>query len=119
MSWGHGMVRPPTLPGSSRLAFTCSQRRAKPARGQAGSACAPRPRLGARRALGRLVQPRTPVEEALARIWAEVLGVERIGVTDAFLDLGGNSLLAGLLAASVQRRFGVSVRCPLSSRPRR
>ena len=39
-------------------------------------------------------QPRTPTEELLARIWSEVVGVERIGVEDDFFDLGGHSLLA-------------------------
>ena len=40
------------------------------------------------------VAPRTPVEEALASIWAQVLGVERIGVHDNFFELGGDSILS-------------------------
>ncbi len=38
--------------------------------------------------------PRTPVERALAEIFAEVLGVERVGVTDNFFSLGGDSILS-------------------------
>ena len=39
------------------------------------------------------VAPRTPTEEALAAIWAEVLGFKRVGIQDNFFQLGGNSLL--------------------------
>ncbi|KQV15414.1 MULTISPECIES: non-ribosomal peptide synthetase [unclassified Kitasatospora] len=45
-------------------------------------------------AAGAFVEPRTATERALAEIWSDVLGVERIGVTDAFLELGGNSISA-------------------------
>ncbi|MDB4948388.1 MAG: lgrB [Gemmatimonadetes bacterium] len=38
--------------------------------------------------------PSTPVEEALARIWAQVLGRERVGVHDNFFELGGDSILS-------------------------
>ncbi len=43
---------------------------------------------------GRYIAPRTAVEQALAGIWQEVLGVERVGAADNFFELGGNSLLS-------------------------
>ncbi len=53
--------------------------------------------------------PRTATEAELARIWAEALGVERIGVDDHFFRLGGHSLLATRVLAAVWESFGVEV----------
>jgi amino acid adenylation domain-containing protein len=53
------------------------------------------------------VAPRTPTEEALAGIWAEVLGQERVGVHDDFFALGGHSLLATQILSRVARDMGV------------
>ncbi|HEU0078065.1 MAG TPA: amino acid adenylation domain-containing protein, partial [Longimicrobiaceae bacterium] len=53
--------------------------------------------------------PRGPVEETLAGIWAETLGVERVGIRDDFFEMGGHSLLAVRLAARVHDAFGVVV----------
>jgi amino acid adenylation domain-containing protein len=55
------------------------------------------------------VAPRTPIEEVLAGICAEVLGRERIGVFDHFFELGGHSLLAMRLAARVRVAFGLEL----------
>jgi len=76
-----------------------------------------------RRALARIVPerttdeyvaPRTPTEEALARLWAELLGPERtgergVGARDNFFALGGHSLLATRLLAAVRDALGVDL----------
>jgi amino acid adenylation domain-containing protein len=54
---------------------------------------------------GTYVAPRTPAEERMAGIWAEVLGVERVGAEDHFFDLGGHSLLATQLVSRVREAF--------------
>jgi len=51
------------------------------------------------------VEPRNPEEKKLADIWAEVLGVERVGVRDDFFDLGGHSLLAAKLFTRIKKTF--------------
>jgi amino acid adenylation domain-containing protein len=57
--------------------------------------------------------PRTPTEEVLARIWAEVLGLERVGVQDNFFALGGHSLAAIQILSRVREAFQVEL--PLRS----
>ncbi|MCS0604345.1 non-ribosomal peptide synthase/polyketide synthase [Streptomyces sp. LP11] len=52
------------------------------------------------------VAPRTPREEALAAIWADVLGVDAVGVTDDFLDLGGDSILAARALSRIRDDLG-------------
>jgi acyl-coenzyme A synthetase/AMP-(fatty) acid ligase/acyl carrier protein len=53
------------------------------------------------------VAPRDPVEEAIAGIWAEVLGLERVSVHDDFFDLGGHSLLGSRVIVRIEDAFGV------------
>jgi amino acid adenylation domain-containing protein/non-ribosomal peptide synthase protein (TIGR01720 family) len=52
---------------------------------------------------------RTPMEEVLEGIWAEILGVERVGVKESFFALGGHSLLATRVMSRVRRVFGVEL----------
>ncbi|HEX7180880.1 MAG TPA: amino acid adenylation domain-containing protein [Thermoanaerobaculia bacterium] len=53
--------------------------------------------------------PRTPAEELMAGIWADLLGRERVGVYDDFFALGGHSLLATQLVSRVRETFGVAI----------
>jgi amino acid adenylation domain-containing protein len=55
------------------------------------------------------VAPRTPVEQRVAEIWAEVLDLEQVGVHDGFLDLGGDSLRASQVLSRVAGIFQVSL----------
>jgi amino acid adenylation domain-containing protein len=51
------------------------------------------------------VAPRNTIEEKLAVIWADVLGLERVGVHDSFFELGGHSLLATQVISRVRDAF--------------
>jgi thioester reductase-like protein len=53
--------------------------------------------------------PTTPEEMRLVQIWRDLLGADRIGVSDNFFDLGGNSLTIVQMAARVREAFGVSI----------
>ncbi|GAA3029406.1 thioester reductase domain-containing protein [Actinokineospora globicatena] len=53
--------------------------------------------------------PRTTVESRVARVWADVLGVSRVGVRTEFFALGGNSLSVMRMAAAVREAFDVRV----------
>jgi amino acid adenylation domain-containing protein len=56
--------------------------------------------------LGRaFVAPRTPTEELLVGIWAEILKLEQVGIHDNFFELGGHSLLATQVVSRVRQAF--------------
>ncbi|MEU8542175.1 amino acid adenylation domain-containing protein [Streptomyces sp. NPDC048717] len=56
------------------------------------------------------VAPEGPVQESLAGIWADLLGIEKVGVLDNFFTLGGHSLVATRLVSRVRHAFGVELR---------
>jgi amino acid adenylation domain-containing protein len=49
-----------------------------------------------------LVPPRTPLEEKLTGLWQSVLGIDAVGITDDFFDIGGNSLLVMRLFSELE-----------------
>ncbi|MCC3606139.1 MAG: amino acid adenylation domain-containing protein [Microcoleus sp. PH2017_29_MFU_D_A] len=55
------------------------------------------------------VAPQTPVEDVVAGIWAEVLGLERVGIRDNFLELGGHSLVVTQIATRIRDTFQVEL----------
>ncbi|MGH7833991.1 MAG: non-ribosomal peptide synthetase, partial [Candidatus Binatia bacterium] len=61
----------------------------------------------------RFVAPRTPGERSLAKIWAEVLKLEKVGIHDNFFDLGGHSLLATQVISRLRDAFRIDL--PLRS----
>jgi acyl carrier protein len=57
----------------------------------------------------RYVAPRTPTEESLAQVWAEVLKLEQVGVEEDFFELGGHSLLATQVITRVRDVFKLPI----------
>jgi acyl carrier protein len=55
------------------------------------------------------VAPRTEIEQKVCEIWQEVLGLEQVGITDNFFQLGGDSLLAVRLVNELSRQFKLAL----------
>ncbi|WP_445299506.1 amino acid adenylation domain-containing protein [Microcoleus sp. B3-A4] len=55
------------------------------------------------------VAPRSPIEQQLVDIWAEVLRLEQVGIHDNFFELGGHSLLATQVISRLRQAFGVEL----------
>ncbi|MBK8563870.1 MAG: amino acid adenylation domain-containing protein [Saprospiraceae bacterium] len=65
----------------------------------------PKPELGNLNA-GSYEAPKTPGEKLLAKIWGELLGLEKVGIHDDFFELGGHSLAAVRMMSSVKDATG-------------
>lgn len=70
----------------------------------------PSPDLERDRTDSLFIAPRTPREELVAGVWADVLGLTEIGVFDNFFELGGHSLLAGQVIARIRDECRVEMR---------
>ena len=77
--------------------------------GKVDSRALPPPEWAKSELEGTFVGPRTPVEQALAAIWARVLRLQRIGVHDNFFELGGHSLLATQVMSRILSTFQVEI----------
>jgi len=55
------------------------------------------------------VAPRNTIEEGLAAIWAEILGMQGIGIHDNYFELGGDSLLATQMFSRIRQAFSVDI----------
>ncbi len=55
------------------------------------------------------VAPESEIEEILAVIWSEVLGIEKIGVNDNFFELGGHSLKAMNVTSKIKKEIGIDI----------
>ena len=55
------------------------------------------------------VAPRNELEQSVADIWQSVLGIDKVGVNDSFVELGGHSLMAIQLAARIREMFEIEL----------
>ena len=73
--------------------------------GKVDRAALPEPEANGPEASRSFVAPRSELEQAIAAVWAEVLGLERVGVHDNFFDLGGHSLLVAKTYTRLQEEL--------------
>ncbi|MEA2563042.1 MAG: hypothetical protein QOH06_4546, partial [Acidobacteriota bacterium] len=69
----------------------------------------PAPERSQHGAGAKFIPPRTPLEEEVARVWRDVLKVDRVGVSDSFWELGGHSLLATRVLSRIEELFEVDL----------
>ena len=83
------------------------------ANGKVNRRALPAPDISSFNQSDNFVAPRDDIEQKLAEIWSEILGINPVGVKDNFFELGGHSLLAINLMAKIQRSFDKQL--PLST----
>ncbi|HEX3131701.1 MAG TPA: amino acid adenylation domain-containing protein, partial [Thermoanaerobaculia bacterium] len=66
-------------------------------------------RMEAETQAAEMAAPRTPVEDLVAGIWADLLGLDRVGIHDNFFELGGHSLLAMRVLSRLREAFGADL----------
>lgn len=59
--------------------------------------------------LGPYVEPRSPTEQKLAEIWRRLFGMDSVGITDRYEDLGGDSLMAAGIFVEIELKLGVKL----------
>ena len=59
-----------------------------------------------------LTLPRTPIEDLIAGVWREVMGLSSFGIYDDFFELGGHSLLASMLVSRLRRTLQAELSVP-------
>ena len=101
----------PATPSAERLSELIAALRVRPTLHIPAPARSARAALGGANARSTIdyVAPRTPTEERLAAIWAQVLGVDRVGVDDNFFRLGGDSFLVMRLVEGITRELGIEL----------
>jgi acyl carrier protein len=77
--------------------------------GKINRAALPAPDAGQLDSSAKFTAPRTGVEKTLARVWAEVLKLERVGIHDNFFDLGGHSLLATQIVSRLRNDLNTEI----------
>src|SRR5690242_2784038 len=113
--WSRTWCRRANHPHRRTFEHTCGRAcrttwcRRRSSNGKLDRAALPEPGVDRPELESEFVAPRTPTEQVLAEIWASVLGLEEVGVTDDFFDLGGHSILVTRVASAVRETFGVEL----------
>ncbi|HWX41159.1 MAG TPA: amino acid adenylation domain-containing protein [Blastocatellia bacterium] len=90
-------------------AFVFLDRLPLTARGKVDMSALPAPDQAVSKEDSEYLSPRTPIEEVLAAIWEDLLGVARVSINDDFFELGGHSLLATRVVSRVNKASGLSL----------